>query len=86
MTTANERVSYIYPNENAAGAGLMLSEKFTPNNLNLSDGGYNMYTQRLDWLGRPCNKVARHPVPPLKGKYIVVHGIHYDSQANLELV
>ncbi|KAF9614232.1 hypothetical protein IFM89_016077 [Coptis chinensis] len=82
MTTVNERVSYIYPNVNAPGAGLMLSEKFTPDSLNLSDGGYRMYAQMLEWLGRPRNKVARHPVPPLKGKYIVVS----DSQDYLELV
>lgn len=42
MTTARERVSYIYPNVNAAGAGLFLSETFTPNSMNLSEGGYNM--------------------------------------------
>ena len=42
MTTARERVSYIYPNVNAAGAGLFLSESFKPDSMNLSDGGYNM--------------------------------------------
>ncbi|KAL5708349.1 Photosynthetic NDH subunit of subcomplex B 1 [Ranunculus cassubicifolius] len=66
MTTARDRVSYVYPNVNAAGAGLMLSETFTPERMNLSEGGYHMYAQMLDWLGRPGRKVARHPVPPLK--------------------
>jgi len=42
MTTARDRVSYIYPNVNAAGAGLMLSETFVPDSLNLSEGGYHM--------------------------------------------
>lgn len=42
MTTARDRVSYIYPNVNAAGAGLFLSETFTPESENLSDGGYRM--------------------------------------------
>jgi len=42
MTTARDRVSYIYPNVNAAGAGLLLSETFTPDGLNLPEGGYNM--------------------------------------------
>lgn len=42
MTTARDRVSYIYPNVNSAGAGLLLSETFTANGLNLSEGGYNM--------------------------------------------
>lgn len=66
MTTARDRVSYVYPNVNAAGAGLMLSETFTPETLNLSQGGYHMYAQMLDWLGRPGRKVPRQVVPPLK--------------------
>ncbi|KAK9101769.1 hypothetical protein Sjap_019023 [Stephania japonica] len=66
MTTARDRVSYIYPNVNAAGASLMLSETFTPEGLNLSEGGFHMYHQMLDWLGRPARGVPRHPVPPLK--------------------
>lgn len=66
MTTARDRVSYIYPNVNAAGAGLLLSETFTPDSLNLSEGGYNMYHQMLDWLGRPFRSVPRQTVPPLR--------------------
>ncbi|KAK9281211.1 hypothetical protein L1049_004106 [Liquidambar formosana] len=66
MTTARERVSYIYPNVNAAGAGLLLSETFTPDSLNLSEVGYHMYHQMIDWLGRPARNVPRQPVPPLK--------------------
>lgn len=42
MTTARDRVSYIYPNVNSAGAGLMLSETFTAENTNLSELGYSM--------------------------------------------
>lgn len=42
MSTARERVSYIYPNVNAAGAGVFLSQTFKPETMNLSDGGYNM--------------------------------------------
>jgi len=42
MTTARDLVSYIYPNVNAAGAGLLLSETFVPDSLNLSEGGYYM--------------------------------------------
>lgn len=42
MTTARDRVGYVYPNVNAAGAGLLLSETFTAESMNLSDGGYNM--------------------------------------------
>ncbi|GMI91920.1 NAD(P)H DEHYDROGENASE SUBUNIT 48, Photosynthetic NDH subcomplex B 1 [Hibiscus trionum] len=66
MTTARDRVSYIYPNVNAAGAGLLLSETFTPDSLNLSEAGYNMYHQMADWLGRPFRSVPRHEVGPLR--------------------
>ncbi|KAK2986499.1 hypothetical protein RJ640_021374 [Escallonia rubra] len=66
MSTARDRVSYIYPNVNAAGAGLLLSETFTPDSMNLSDGGYHMYHQMIDWLGRPGRNVPRQAVPPLK--------------------
>ncbi|KAJ8755415.1 hypothetical protein K2173_019213 [Erythroxylum novogranatense] len=66
MTSARDRVSYIYPNVNAAGAGLLLSETFTPDSLNLAEGGYNMYHQMAEWLGRPFRNVPRQPVPPLK--------------------
>ncbi|KAB2611550.1 hypothetical protein D8674_019582 [Pyrus ussuriensis x Pyrus communis] len=66
MTTARERVSYIYPNVNAAGAGLFLSETFRPNGMNLAEGGYNMYHQMVDWLGRPVRDVPRQALPPLK--------------------
>ncbi|KAI4331179.1 hypothetical protein MLD38_029389 [Melastoma candidum] len=66
MTSARDRVSYIYPNVNAAGAGLLLSETFTAESTNLSDGGFNMYHQMVDWLGRPFRSVPRQPLPPLK--------------------
>ncbi|KAL3528979.1 hypothetical protein ACH5RR_008301 [Cinchona calisaya] len=66
MATVRDRVSYTYPNVNAAGAGLFLSETFTPDSMNLSEGGYHMYHQMVDWLGRPGRKVPRHPVSPLK--------------------
>ncbi|CAM8951209.1 unnamed protein product [Rhodiola kirilowii] len=66
MTTARDRVSYIYPNVNSAGAGLLLSQTFKPDSMNLSGGGYYMYKQMSDWLGRPARKVERHDVKPLK--------------------
>uniref|UniRef100_A0A6M2E902 Photosynthetic NDH subunit of subcomplex B 1, chloroplastic n=1 Tax=Populus davidiana TaxID=266767 RepID=A0A6M2E902_9ROSI len=66
MSSARDKVSYIYPNVNAAGAGLLLTETFTPDSPNLSEGGYHMYHQMLDWLGRPIYNVPRQPVPPLR--------------------
>ncbi|KZV19487.1 hypothetical protein F511_32068 [Dorcoceras hygrometricum] len=66
MSTARDRVSYVYPNVNAVGAGLMLSETFTPDSMNLSEGGYSMYHEMIDWLGRPARNVPRQPLPPLQ--------------------
>ncbi|GKA59624.1 photosynthetic NDH subunit of subcomplex B 1, chloroplastic [Tanacetum coccineum] len=66
MSTASQTASYIYPNVNAAGAGLLLSETFTPDRLNLSEGGYNMYHQMTDWLARPGRNVPTQVIPPLK--------------------
>lgn len=42
MTSSRDTVSYVYPNVNAAGAGVFLSETFTPDTLNLAEGGYHM--------------------------------------------
>lgn len=42
MSTARDRASYVYPDVNAAGAGLLLSETFTAPSLNLAETGYNM--------------------------------------------
>ncbi|XP_047939740.1 photosynthetic NDH subunit of subcomplex B 1, chloroplastic [Salvia hispanica] len=66
MASARDVVSYVYPNVNAAGAGLFLSETFTPATTNLADGGYHMYREMIDWLGRPFRSVPRQALPPLK--------------------
>ncbi|XP_061351516.1 photosynthetic NDH subunit of subcomplex B 1, chloroplastic [Gastrolobium bilobum] len=66
MTTARDIVSYVYPNVNAAGAGLLLSETFTPDSQNLSEGGYYMYHDMVDWLAKPFRSVPRQIVPPLR--------------------
>lgn len=42
MASAREKVSYVYPNVNAAGAGLFLTEMFKADSMNLSEGGYHM--------------------------------------------
>lgn len=42
MMSARDLVSYIYPNVNAAGAGLLLTKTFTAESSNLSEGGYHM--------------------------------------------
>lgn len=42
MTSARDKVSYVYPNVNRVGSGLFLTEIFIPPNLNLSEGGFHM--------------------------------------------
>ncbi|KAF4356040.1 hypothetical protein F8388_026043 [Cannabis sativa] len=66
MTTARDRVSYTYPDVNAAGASLFLSKTFKADTLNLSDGGYHMYHKMADWLGTPFRNVPREQVLPLR--------------------
>ncbi|OEL22689.1 Photosynthetic NDH subunit of subcomplex B 1, chloroplastic [Dichanthelium oligosanthes] len=66
MSSARDKVGYVYPNVNSAGAGLFLTEMFKPPTTNLSDGGYNMYTEMLEWIGRPAKNVPRQPKQPLR--------------------
>lgn len=47
MTSSRDRVSYVYPDVNAVGAGLFLTETFTPASSNLAEGGYHMYVCAL---------------------------------------
>lgn len=60
MSTARDRVSYIYPNVNSAGAGLFLSETFTPESMKLSEGGYHMYVDVLTEILVCISHVYKH--------------------------
>ncbi|KAG6479003.1 hypothetical protein ZIOFF_062453 [Zingiber officinale] len=66
MTSTRDKVSYVYPNVNVAGAGLLLTETFTSPTMNLSECGYHMYDEMEEWLGRSFCSVPRHPVSPLR--------------------
>ncbi|XP_031090529.1 photosynthetic NDH subunit of subcomplex B 1, chloroplastic [Ipomoea triloba] len=66
MSSARDKASYVYPNVNAAGAGLFLTESFKADSTTLAEAGFHMYKDMLHWLGRPGRKVPRTPVPPLK--------------------
>ncbi|KAF0899678.1 hypothetical protein E2562_021376 [Oryza meyeriana var. granulata] len=66
MSSARDKVGYVYPNVNSAGAGLFLTEMFRPPTTNLADGGYNMYQDMLEWIGRPARGVPQQPIPPLR--------------------
>ncbi|CAA6669877.1 unnamed protein product [Spirodela intermedia] len=96
MSTARDRVSYIYPNVNAAGAGLFLSETFTPPTTNLSEGGYNMPAspQRPKRAPPPFQSFHLEENQAFveekyqqagveRGKFVVIHGIQSDSAASM---
>ncbi|KNA10352.1 hypothetical protein SOVF_145140, partial [Spinacia oleracea] len=34
--------------------------------MNLSEGGYNMYHQMIEWLGLPVKDIPQHLASPLK--------------------
>lgn len=42
MSSARDKVGYVYPDVNSVGAGLFLNEMFKPQTNNLADGGYHM--------------------------------------------
>ncbi|KAJ0899174.1 hypothetical protein HanRHA438_Chr08g0365361 [Helianthus annuus] len=71
LSMATERASYIYPNVNSAGAGLLLSETFTPDRLNLSEGGYHMYKQMTDWLNLWAE--ITNSIRGVKPLYVIPH-------------
>ncbi|KAL6838400.1 hypothetical protein ACP4OV_031806 [Aristida adscensionis] len=66
MSSARDKVGYVYPNVNSVGAGLFLNEMFKAPTTNLADGGYHMYKDMMDWIGRPAKGVPRQPTPPLR--------------------
>ncbi|TVU42334.1 hypothetical protein EJB05_08733 [Eragrostis curvula] len=66
MSSARDKVGYVYPDVNRVGAGLFLDEMFEAPSANLSEGGYHMYKEMLDWIGRPRKNVPRQPTPPLR--------------------
>ncbi|KAF8644206.1 hypothetical protein HU200_066521 [Digitaria exilis] len=72
MSSARDKVGYIYPNVNSVGAGLFLTEMFKAPTTNLSDGGYHIetrsvrYKEMLEWIGRPAKNVPRQPTQPLR--------------------
>ncbi|KAL6644177.1 hypothetical protein ACP70R_015785 [Stipagrostis hirtigluma subsp. patula] len=66
LSSARDKVGYVYPNVNSAGAGLFLTEMFKPPTTNLADGGYHMYKDMLEWIGRPAKNVPQQPTPPLR--------------------
>lgn len=42
MSSARDKASYVYPNVNAAGAGLFLNETFKADSMTLAESGFHM--------------------------------------------
>uniref|UniRef100_A0A804RET3 Photosynthetic NDH subunit of subcomplex B 1, chloroplastic n=1 Tax=Zea mays TaxID=4577 RepID=A0A804RET3_MAIZE len=63
MSSARDKVGYVYPNVNSVGAGLFLNEMFKAPTNNLADGGYK---DMLEWIGRPAKNVPQQPTQPLR--------------------
>eukprot|EP00850_Spirogloea_muscicola_P005714 SM000026S08963 [mRNA] locus=s26:734476:737144:- [translate_table: standard] len=66
MTDARQRVSYVIPNVNGAGAGAFLSAAIRAPHVNLAEGGYHMYADLEEFLCKPQRDVPRLDVPPLQ--------------------
>eukprot|EP00850_Spirogloea_muscicola_P002885 SM000011S19063 [mRNA] locus=s11:606314:609018:- [translate_table: standard] len=66
MTDARQRVSYVIPNVNGAGAGAFLSAAIRAPHVNLAEGGYHMYADLEEFLCKPQRDVPQLDVPPLQ--------------------
>lgn len=66
LTSARTKIGYVYPNVNAVGAGLFLTEALKAPQLDLADGGYNMYKELIEQFAQPGRNVPRQALPPLR--------------------
>lgn len=66
ITDTRDKIGYVYPNVNAAGSGLFLTEPIRAPRLNLAEGGYNMYEELVEVFTRPKKNVPLMKVRPLE--------------------
>lgn len=66
LTSTRDKIAYVYPDVNAAGAGLFLSDYAVAPRLNLAEGGYHMYAELIEVLKNPKPKVPEMIVRPLE--------------------
>ncbi|MCO5610248.1 hypothetical protein L7F22_064484 [Adiantum nelumboides] len=66
MTNARDKIAYVYPNVNAAGAGIFLTDWAEAPRLNLAEGGYHMYAELIEVLKNPQSLVPEMNVKPLE--------------------
>lgn len=66
LTSTRDKIAYVYPDVNAAGAGLFLSDYAVAPRLNLAEGGYHMYAELIEVLKNPKPNVPEMIVRPLE--------------------
>lgn len=66
MTSARDKIAYVYPDVNAAGAGTFLTDWAEAPRLNLAEGGYHMYAELIEVLKNPQYNVPEMIVRPLE--------------------
>lgn len=66
LTDARQKVGYVQPNANGAGASVLLSKAITPTTANLASLGYHMYKDLTDYLSTttPFASKGLNPSPP----------------------
>ncbi|KAI5077281.1 hypothetical protein GOP47_0007105 [Adiantum capillus-veneris] len=65
ITSARDKIAYVYPDVNAAGAGIFLTDWAEAPSLNLAEGGYHMYAELIEVLKNPQSMVPEMNVKPL---------------------
>lgn len=66
LTSSRDKIAYVFPDVNAAGAGIFLSDYAKAPRLNLAEGGYHMYAELIEVLKNPKPKVPLMNVKPLE--------------------
>ncbi|XP_024543566.1 photosynthetic NDH subunit of subcomplex B 1, chloroplastic isoform X2 [Selaginella moellendorffii] len=65
LTDCTKNIGYIYPDVNGAGAGPFLYAAVDAPRLNLAEGGYHMYHELNEELGKPAKGIPRIYPPQL---------------------
>jgi ADP-heptose:LPS heptosyltransferase len=66
MCDCRQKISYVHPNVNAAGAGNYLDKAIKAPHLDLAEGGYHMYSDLLEHLKVRGETIPPSEVPPLQ--------------------
>lgn len=66
LSDARQRVGYVYPNVNGAGAARFFSHAIRPQRPTLAEGGYHMYSELADFLRKETKFAGAEAMPPLE--------------------